>query len=272
MTHGGKGQTGKARQLSHKKCIRREEQFGPGHCTAAGVLQTYLFFGIWLWSLICCENERRVTASDLIPSRTVLGWWGPRVQALCWPSVDKLLCCWGESQWCLQPEVIWLLRNGCRWAAALQLLFPWLCSRKSPRLLQSVSKIENHPLDLKKKKKSTDNYLESWQQFALNGRDGAGGAVFGNFGPWWDLHSEDSAKCLNRWMDSIIPDRQAEGILGEKTLKGLCLCMPMLQIKHNPGPLWHHQWSWAAVLYSTSTHPLTIVRRSVTLTLIKLCK
>lgn len=137
---GEKGQVGKAAQLSNKKVhsLWRTVSSVPLHFRFPLLRCRVCFFFIWLWSEIYCEYEHRVTAStaaagDLIPSRTVLRWWGPRVQTVCWPSVDKLPCCWGAGQRCLQPEVIWLLRNGCCRAAALQLLFPCLSSHVSPR-------------------------------------------------------------------------------------------------------------------------------------------
>lgn len=137
---GEKGQVGKAVQLSNKKVhsLWRTVSSVPLHFRFSLLRCRVCFFFIWLWSEIYCEYEHRVTAStaaagDLIPSRTVLRWWGPRVQTVCWPSVDKLPCCWGAGQRCLQPEVIWLLRNGCCWSAALQLLFPCLSSHVSPR-------------------------------------------------------------------------------------------------------------------------------------------
>lgn len=94
-----------------------------------------LVFFMWLWSALYYESEHSVCASttpasDLISSRTELRRGGPCAQNLCWPSFDKLSCCC-IGQCCLQPKVIWQLLSGCRWATALQLLFPcltlWMC-------------------------------------------------------------------------------------------------------------------------------------------------
>lgn len=211
---GEKGQIREAVQLSNKKYIPCEEsllRFPLLRCLrrSAVVFVWFSSSGSDLRSTMSTIHSvyaSTTPASDLIPSRIALRWGGPCVQTLCWPSVDKLPCCWGAGQCCLQPEVIWLLLNGCRWATALQLLFPCLTSCVSP--CSSVC-LQDRKLPLrsgKKKMRSGESHLQSWRQCALNGSEKARGAVLGNFCSQWNLRCEDSAKCLHRWMDLIIPD------------------------------------------------------------------
>lgn len=168
--------------------------------------------------MIYCEHEHRVTASataasDLIISRTMLGWWGPRVQTLCWTSFDKLSRCSGTGLCCLQPEVIWQLRNGCCWAAALQLPFPCLTSCEPPPFSVSLNG-------------NKDGLRSCFWQFLLRERD---------------LHCENSAKCLLLWMDWIIPDWQEIGILETKRIGRIACVCP--HFKSNCQLFWSHQWS-----------------------------
>lgn len=137
------------------------------------------------------------------------------------PPPPRLIVCLAagaRSRSCLQPEVILAaLQTAAAGLRALQLPFPCLCSAVLAPPLPSGSKIDNHRSGLKKMKGGREKRLEAWQRFALNGRETAGGAVFGDSGSRSGLLSEDSAKCLHRWMDLIIPDgRERKSSCGGK--------------------------------------------------------
>lgn len=138
------------------------------------------------------------------------------------PPPPRLIVCLAagaRSRSCLQPEVILAaLQTAAAGLRALQLPFSCLPSAVLAPPLLSGSKIDNHHSGLKNER-GREKCLEAWQRFALNGREKAGGAVFGDSGPRSGLLSQDSAKCLHRWMDLIIPDgRERKSSCGEKRI------------------------------------------------------
>lgn len=149
------------------------------------------------------------------------------------PYVDPRLisCCAAEAK---ASDVYNLRLSGCSATAAVGLqlsscCFPGFAHESSPAPPVCLQDRKAPLRSGKEKKKSTDNYFESWQQFALNGRDVAGGAVFGEI---FTLKILPSA-WTGEWIRLFHTGRQKE-FWGEKnkmnwiTLKSLHLRMSLL--------------------------------------------